>query len=219
MSEVESTERPRWPARRFSQAISEGDGISIIPVVRGDVPELVRAAEEAGAEALAVESISDVRAARTCTELPILLRGVDADATELADAREAGADAFTVEYRAVGDEETLGELQALARELGLDCPLGISNEEELEEALEWLDPEIVLLSARERDRDAAGVEHVLDLLSSVPVGKLVVSESRVSTRDEVVELEAAGVDALIVDPGEEWALSELVAELVGAPPS
>jgi indole-3-glycerol phosphate synthase len=53
----------------------------------------------------------------------------------------------------------------------------------------------------------------------VPVGKLVVSESRVSTRDEVVELEAAGVDALIVDPGEEWALSELVAELVGAPPS
>ena len=25
-----------WPERRFSQAISEGDGISVIPLLRGD---------------------------------------------------------------------------------------------------------------------------------------------------------------------------------------
>ena len=53
-------EERRWPERRFSQAISEGDGISVIPLLRGDLPALARAAEDAGAEALAVESVRDV---------------------------------------------------------------------------------------------------------------------------------------------------------------
>ena len=33
-----------WPERRFSQAIAEGDGISIIPIIRGDVAALALAA-------------------------------------------------------------------------------------------------------------------------------------------------------------------------------
>ena len=37
---------------RFSQAISEGDGISVIPVLAGDVEALAAQAEEAGAEAI-----------------------------------------------------------------------------------------------------------------------------------------------------------------------
>ena len=39
---------------RFSQAISEGDGISVIPVLDGDVEALAALAEGAGAEAIMV---------------------------------------------------------------------------------------------------------------------------------------------------------------------
>jgi hypothetical protein len=41
---------------RFSQAISEGDGISIIPALEGDVGVLAEIAEAAGAEAVAVDA-------------------------------------------------------------------------------------------------------------------------------------------------------------------
>ena len=58
---------------RFSQAISEGDGISVIPVLEGDVEALVSLAEAAGAEAVAVRA-EDVGRARARTALPIVAR-------------------------------------------------------------------------------------------------------------------------------------------------
>jgi NAD(P)H-dependent flavin oxidoreductase YrpB (nitropropane dioxygenase family) len=54
--------------RRLSQAISEGDGISLIVSVTG--PEEAQQAEERGAEALLVEG--DVAAIRAASTLPIL---------------------------------------------------------------------------------------------------------------------------------------------------
>jgi indole-3-glycerol phosphate synthase len=48
----------------------------------------------------------------------------------------------------------------------------------------------------------AGVEDDLErtreLLADVPAGKLVVSESRVTTREQILELERAGVDAVLL---------------------
>ena len=58
--------------RRFSQAISEGDGISLIATVRA--PEEARRAEGDGAEALLVYSglEGQLVAIRAATSLPIL---------------------------------------------------------------------------------------------------------------------------------------------------
>jgi indole-3-glycerol phosphate synthase len=189
----------RWPERRFSQAISEGDGISVIPLVRGDVEALARAAEEAGAEALAVDAIEQVAALRGTTELPLLLRGAVADIESLRAARSAGADACVLVYQQLEDEgELLEGLVAEAVELGLDWALDVRDEDELQEALERLDPEILVLSERDREEGEAELEVTLDLLPDVPAGKLVVSESSVTTREQVLELERAGVDAVLV---------------------
>src|SRR2546422_9510406 len=57
-------------AGRFSQAISEGDGISVVVEVHD--AESARAAEGEGAEALVVRG--DVQGVREATELPILWR-------------------------------------------------------------------------------------------------------------------------------------------------
>ena len=89
------------------------------------------------------------------------------------------------------------------------------EEEELEEVLERIDPEIVLLSERDVDDDEEDLERTLDLLADVPAGKLVVSEARIVSRDQVLALERAGVDAILVDglarePEFEAALEELV---------
>ena len=207
-----------WPARRFSQAISEGDGISVIPLLRGELGVLARAAEEAGAEALAVESIEDVERLRTITELPLLLRQTARDTSWLEAARAAGTDACVLVFESLAEDEgLLEELADLAWELGLDCALDVRDEDELEEALERLDPDILVLSERDRDDDEVELERTLDLLPDVPVGKLVVSESRVTTREQVVELEHAGVDAilLVVDDRLGGGLAAILGELIG----
>jgi indole-3-glycerol phosphate synthase len=189
-------------SRRFSQAISEGDGISVlVDVADGDA---ARAAEAQGAEAVVVHGrLGDVRRA---TELPILWRSGGAP----ADAARGGADACLVSVEdADEDEDRLARLHAEAIELGLECVVEVRNEEQLELALERLDPEIFLLSVGDEDADA--LTHALELLPDLPAGKLAVAEVPVSNREQVVELERAGVDAVIVGARD-------VAELVGDTP-
>jgi indole-3-glycerol phosphate synthase len=193
---------------RFSEAISEGDGISVIPVLEGDVEALAALAEEAGAEAIAVGPV-DVARARARTGLPILARDGDPEAVA-----SAGADALVVHYESTPDE-VIESLYDVASELGLGLAVDVREEEELEEALERIDPEIVLISERGRDEDDDDLELTLDLLADVPAGKLVVSEARIVSHEQVLALERAGVDAILVhglarDPDFGAVLQELV---------
>jgi indole-3-glycerol phosphate synthase len=182
---------------RFSQAISEGDGISLIVEV-ADV-DAARAAAAQGAEGVSVRSAID--GLRDATELPILWRGGGHPSAAAA----AGADAWIVRVTDDDDGDLVAAEHAEAVELGLDCAVEVHDEDELELALERLDPEILVLSAYE---EADSLQRALDLLPDVPAGKLAVAEVRVSGRDQVDELERAGVDAVIVG-------ARSVAELVG----
>ncbi len=190
---------------RFSEAISEGDGISVIPVLEGDVETLAAIAEEAGAEGVAVR-VADVERVRAHTGLPILVRDGDPEA-----AAGAGADAVVVPYEVAGDD---GRLELLY-ELDLDFAVDVRDEEELEDVLERIDPEIVLISERGVDDEVEDLELTLDLLADVPAGKLVVSEARIVSHEQVLALERAGVDAILVHglPGDaafRAALEEIV---------
>jgi len=176
--------------RRFSQAISEGDGISLIADV-GDLAT-ARSAAGQGAEAIAVQG--EVGDLREVTELPVLWRAVGSP----SEAALAGADAWLVTVANAGeDTEWLVRQHAEAIELGLDCVVEVRTEEQLELALELLDPEILLLAAGD-DHDGDALDGALELLPDVPAGKLAVADVPVSSREQVEELERAGVDAVIV---------------------
>jgi indole-3-glycerol phosphate synthase len=189
--------------RRFSHAIAEGDGISVIAAVED--PDSARAAEEQRAEALVVRG--DPATVRDASSLPILWR---ADVS--LERASSAADAYLLVFDALEDDDgRLEELHAQAVELGLDCAVEVRDEEELERALERVDPEIFLLSPAERDEDETPLEVVLDLLAAVPAGKLAIADLQLTNRDEVAELERAGCDAVIVHGAE-------VSPLVGGPP-
>jgi len=175
---------------RFSQAISEGDGISLIVDVAD--AEAARTAAFQGAEAVAVDGA--IRNLREAIELPVLWRA----SSPPSEAALAGADAWIVSVGDAGDDdEWLVRQQAEAIELGLDPVVAVRNEDELELALERLDPEILLFFVGEED-DADALQRALDLLPDLPAGKLAVAEVPVSNREQVIELERAGVDAVIV---------------------
>jgi NAD(P)H-dependent flavin oxidoreductase YrpB (nitropropane dioxygenase family) len=173
-------------SRRLSQRISEGDGIAIIVCIHD--ADGAREAEREGAKALAVEgAIDGIRAA---TSLPLLWIGT---------GTPSDVDAVTIRPE---DDHVHGELEAV---------VDVRDEEELELALEELDPEIFLLSAHEIDEDADPLDAVLELLPDVPAGKLAIARVDVTSRDEVLSLERAGIDAVLVPNGH-------VGDLVGHRP-
>jgi indole-3-glycerol phosphate synthase len=176
--------------RSFSHAIAEGDGISVIASVED--PEAARSAEAQRAEALVVRvHPGEIREA--CS-LPILWR-----ANVPLDDAASVADAYLIVFDAYDDEDgRLEELHRRATALGIDAAVEVSDEEDLEEALERIDPEIFLLSPAEADDDETPLEVVLDLLAAVPAGKLAIADLPLVTLREVQELEQAGCDAVIV---------------------
>lgn len=187
--------------RRLSQAISEGDGISLIAAV--DAPESARDAAEAGAEAVLVRSVKAgaLSAIRAATELPILVFFDGEAADELA-----GADACILDVR--GDDR--GWLERVRSELADRFELAprICKDEHLEFVLAALDPEVLVLGSA---GDGEPLEEALELLPDVPAGKLAIADVGARTREQVEELERAGMDAVIVAAG-------TVAHLVGAAP-
>ncbi len=190
--------------RRFSQAIAEGDGISVIAEVSD--PDSARRAAAQGAEALAVRRLVDDL--RSVTELPILWRAPGSP----SEAAFAGADAWLIAVGDAGEDgDWLARQHAEAIELGLDCVVEVRNEEELELALQRLDPEIFSLAAEDAEEQEA-LGRALELLPDIPAGKLAVADVPVTTREQVDELERAGVDAVIVVGATN------VAELVGDGP-
>ena len=87
-----------------------------------------------------------------------------------------------IDFRAAEGEGRLEALYTIAYDLGLDCVVEVREEEELEQALERVDPEIVLISEAGLDEDEEDLERTLDLLADVPAGKLVVSEAWIESR-------------------------------------
>ena len=164
-------------SRRLSHHISEGDGIAIIVCVNDAGG--AREAEEQGAKALAVSSA--IAGIRDVTSLPLLWIGAGVP-TE--------ADAVMIRP---GDDQTHAHLESV---------VDVRDEEELEFALEQFDPEIFLLCAREIDDDVDPLDAVLELLPDVPAGKLAIAQVDVGNRDEVLALERAGIDAVLVPAGD-----------------
>jgi len=169
-------------SRRLSQRISEGDGIAII--VRVSDVDAARAAEDQGAKALAVDRVID--GIRASTTLPLLW---------LAGATPVDADAITIRP----DDQPGSELETV---------MEVRDEEEIEAALEDHDPEIFLISPGE---EGDPLDLALELLPDVPAGKLAIADVDVGGRDEVLQLERAGFDAVLVAPGH-------VGPLVGETP-
>ena len=185
--------------RRLSQAISEGDGISVIVAVES--PEAARDAEAAGAEGVLVGLGREDALAAICeaTELPVLV--VYESGRPAPDA----ADACIVDVR--DDDREWLERVRLDLADRLELAPRIRTEEQLEFVLEELEPEVLILRS---DGDEPLAE-ALELLPDVPAGKLAIADVNARTRDEVLELERAGMDAVIVHAAN-------VVELVGAAP-
>jgi len=172
---------------KLSQAIAEGDGISIL--VEVEDAATASAAERQGADGLAVRR--GANAVRATSQLPLLHFGGIIDASGVA------ADAVVVPVDLAQWDEGHAH--------GLECVVRVTHAHDLGRALEAFDPGIFLLST-DPDSDEDPLEALLALLHDVPAGKLAIAELHDATAEDVAELERAGVDAVLVAPGDVAAL-------------
>src|SRR4051794_19869850 len=166
--------------------------------------EIARGYDEAGAAALSVltdgphfgGSLDDLREARAACELPILQKDFIVDRYQLYEAAIAGADAVLLIVAAL-DPENLRRLHAEARDLDLDVVVEVHEESELETAL-TADAEVIGINNRNLDDFTVDTQTTFELITDVPAGKTVVSESGIADRPTLEELERVGVDAVLI---------------------
>ncbi len=216
LDELERAIAGRREGRPFNEALA-APGISVIAEFKrrspaaGDLPrgadpveEIVRAYERGGAAALSIltesdhfgGSVADLRAARAVTDLPILRKDFTVDRYQLLEAAVVQADAVLLIVAAL-DREELEYLHAEAAALDLDCLVEVHDAEELEAALA-IDAEVIGINNRNLADFSVDVARTFELLADVPAGKTVVSESGISTRRQIDELEEVGVDAVLI---------------------
>jgi indole-3-glycerol phosphate synthase len=168
------------------------------------VSDVVRAYERGGAAAVSVlterdhfaGSLEDLRAARAVLDIPVLRKDFTIDPYMVYEARAAGADAVLLVVGAL-ELRDLGMLHGVARELEMDAIVEVHDEEELNAALD-IDADVIGINNRNLEDFTVDLAVTFDLLTDVPAGKTVVSESGIHTREDVDELEAVGVDAVLV---------------------
>ena len=201
--------------RPFSEALI-APGVSLIAEMKraspskgpirpdADVTAIVQAYEIGGAAACSIltepqffgGSLDDLRAARAACSLPLLRKDFIVDCYQLAEARLAGADAALLIVAAL-EEDEFAELLQFGGELGLDLLVEAHTEDEVQVAVDG-GAEIVGINNRNLKTLEVDPDTVLNLLADIPAGTVVVAESGISERSDVIRLGEAGVDAILV---------------------
>ncbi len=177
-------------------------------LIRADfAPDAIAAAyEAAGASCLSVLTDEPyfqgrdsylAQARHAAPSLPALRKDFIVDRYQLAESRSLGADAILLIVAALPDG-LMAELEAEAKELGLDVLVEVHDEAELERALK-LETPLLGVNNRNLKTMAVGLEVTERLSALVPDGRLLVAESGLSVHADLARLEAsAGVTTFLV---------------------
>ena len=192
-------------------------------VLREDfVPQAIAESyERHGAAALSVltdvqffqGSAAYLKQARAACALPVLRKDFMIDAYQVFEAREMGADCILLIAACLADAQ-MADLEAQANALGMAVLVEVHDAAELERALRLKTPLIGINNRNLRTFEVA-LQTTIDLLTSVPPDRVLVTESGILAREDVRRMRDAQVHAFLVgeafmrapDPGK--ALAEL----------
>ena len=154
-----------------------------------------------------------LKAARAACTLPVLRKDFMIDAYQVVEARSMGADAILLIAAAL-DLNRMRELEQCAHDLGMDVLVEVHNADELAAALQLKTP-LLGINNRNLKTFEVTLDTTIDLLSSIGDDKIIVTESGILERADVLRMREHHVNAFLVgevfmrapDPG--VALAEL----------
>ena len=158
-------------------------------------------------------SVDFLKQARASCQLPVLRKDFMVDAYQIYESRAMGADAVLL-ISACLDDAQMKDFEAIARNLDMAVLVEVHDQAELERALKLKTP-LIGVNNRNLKTFEVSLDTTLTLRSHVPADRILVTESGIQTREDVLRMGASGVNAFLVgeafmrasDPG--VALAEL----------
>ncbi|OHB40096.1 MAG: indole-3-glycerol phosphate synthase [Planctomycetes bacterium RIFOXYD2_FULL_41_16] len=208
--------KKRHSTRSFGAALKSDINIRIIAEIKKASPslgiirenfnpvEIARIYETGGAAAISVltdekffqGSLSYLTDVKKSVNLPILRKDFIIDAYQIFEARSAGADAILLIAALLSKDEIQRYLE-LARELDMDCLVEVHSETELKKVLQT-NAHIIGINNRDLATFKTDLETTVRLRPIIPAEKIVVSESGIKSRADVIKLIEKGIDAILV---------------------
>ena len=149
-----------------------------------------------------------LKQARASCQLPVLRKDFMVDPYQIYESRAMGADCILL-IAACLDDAQMKDLVAIARSLDMAVLVEVHDGAELDRALKLKTP-LIGINNRNLKTFEVTLDTTFALKALVPADRLLVTESGIQTRDDVLRMGAAGVNAFLVgeaflrapDPGE-----------------
>ena len=202
--------------RDFRSAVKREERIRLIAeikraspsrgIIRGDfdLKEIATVYEEKDVDAVSVLTEEDfflgelnhIPSVKRIVSRPVLRKDFIFDEYQVYESRVYGADAILL-IASLLERTQAEEYIHLSRELGLSVLFEVHDLWELEQALR-IDTDIIGINNRDLKTLKVDLSTTYKLKREIPSGKIVVSESGIKTREDVIRLQEAGVDAILV---------------------
>ena len=204
-------------SHRLRAALSRADRTNIIAEIKRaspskgiindmiDVAEVAKSYETGGAAAISVlteedffkGSIDDLIAVRHAVGLPVLRKDFVVDEFQIYESAGAGADVILL-IVAVLTEEDLKDFLRLGRDiLGMDVIVEVHTDDELEIAAN-AGADIIGVNNRDLRSFEVSLNVSRKLIVERPANGFMITESGLSTRDEIYELKSLGFDGFLI---------------------
>ena len=141
-------------------------------------------------------SVDYLKQARASCHLPVLRKDFMVDAYQIYESRAMGADCILLIVACL-DDARLQEFEAIARSLDMAVLVEVHDQAEMERALRLKTP-LIGVNNRNLKTFEVSLDTTLALRAMVPADRIVVTESGIATRDDVLRMGAAGINAFLV---------------------
>ena len=204
------------PTRDFRAALAPPGIVNLIAEVKRKSPskgiiredcepvEIAKTYARNGASAISVLTdheffggdLSYLSTIRNVVDVPLLRKDFTIDEYHIYQARVSGADAVLL-IVAILTPEQLQEFIGIAKHLNLAALVEVHTQAELDTALD-VGAEIIGINNRNLKTFHTDIATSFHLRKSIPDDKIVVSESGIYTREDVMKLGEADMDAILV---------------------
>jgi indole-3-glycerol phosphate synthase len=141
-------------------------------------------------------NVDYLKQARASCQLPVLRKDFMVDAYQIYESRAMGADAVLLIASCLSDAQ-MADFEAIAQSLDMAVLVEVHDQAELERALRLKTP-LMGINNRNLKTFEVSLDTTLALRALVPTDRILVTESGIQTRDDVLRMGAAGVNAFLV---------------------